>query len=130
MLDNMEATNPIIILKLRPLIVLVNMSLPIQSVPKICSKDGGCIFMLKFVGKLASVIHPQMKMTSKTKPVSAIVNIVFCLRFRLLNKPLLYHGSSLIILTPQSWVNILVNQISDEITGKYKNCTDDYNSKQ
>ena len=98
-LEIMDAPIPIMILKLSPLIVLMNMSLPIQSVPKICSKDGGCILMLKSVGKFALIIIPLMKMTSKSNPVSAIVKSVFCLKFSELNKPLLYHGKSLIILT-------------------------------
>ena len=99
-LDIIEAPIPIIILKLKPFIVLMNISLPIQSVPKICANDGGCIFILKSVGKLASIRVPLMKMTSNTNPVSPIVKRVFCLKFRELNNPLLYHGVSLIVLTP------------------------------
>jgi hypothetical protein len=98
-LDIIEAANPIMILKLKPFNVLMNMSLPIQSVPNGCSKDGGFILMAKFVGKLASIIYPQINIIAKTNPVIAIVKRVFCLRFKELNKPLLYHGISLIIIT-------------------------------
>ena len=60
-LEIMDAPIPIMILKLKPLRVLMNMSLPIQSVPKIWSNDGGRILILKSVGKLASIIIPLMK---------------------------------------------------------------------
>ena len=110
-LEIMDAPIPIMILKLKPLRVLMNMSLPIQSVPKIWSNDGGRILILKSVGKLASIIIPLMKMTAKSNPVSAIVSRVFCLKFKELKSPRLYHGVSLIIFTSQSWVDILINHI-------------------
>ena len=98
-LEIIDAPIPITILKLKPFIVRINISLPIQSVPKGCENEGACIFIVKSVGKLASIIHPQMKMTNKTRPVRPIVRSVFCLKFKELNKPLLYHGVSVIILT-------------------------------
>ena len=44
-LDIIEAPIPIMILRLNPFIVLTNMSLPIQSVPNKCSKDGGWLML-------------------------------------------------------------------------------------
>lgn len=128
MLEITDAPIPITILKLKPLMVLKNMSLPIQSVPKRCSKDGGFILVAKSVGKLTLIIVPLMKITNKTNAVSAMVKSVFCLRFSELNKPLLYHGVLFILITPQSWVDILINHICYKISYKYKNGADNNNT--
>ena len=85
--------------------------------------------MVKSVGKLALIITPLMKMTSKTNPVSAMVKSVFCLKFRELNNPLLYHGVLVILITPQSWIYIFVNHISKQVSYKHENGTDNNNSQ-
>ena len=89
-----------------------------------CANEGACIFMVKSVGKLELIIVPQMKIINKTNPVSPIVKRVFCLKFRELNNPLLYHGISLILFTPYSWINIFIDYVRNEVSYKYKGCAD------
>ena len=97
-LERIDENAPIIILKPRPLIVLVNMSRPIQSVPNRCSNDGACVLEAKFVIIVdESMAKLLMNININNKDVNPMMANVFCLKFIELNG---FKLKLVIIITP------------------------------
>ena len=75
-----EAIKPTIILKPRPAIVRWNMSLPIQSVPNICSNEGIWLALTKLVG-ISRTKYPEINIETIIITEKTMITIVLVLRF-------------------------------------------------
>ncbi|OPY19739.1 MAG: hypothetical protein A4E23_01150 [Methanomethylovorans sp. PtaU1.Bin073] len=77
-----DAKAPINILNPSPPRVLVNISLPIQSVPKGCSREGARFFDPKSVGSdLLSINKLEITIVINNSDINPINRMVLCLRF-------------------------------------------------
>ncbi len=95
-----EARAPITMLNPSPLRVLTNISLPIQSVPNGCSREGARFFDSKSVDNALSsmnVLETTIAINNTDRKLVSIM--VFCRRLNPPNKPLLTVATALLMFS-------------------------------